>query len=479
MPTKPSRDQAPATQRACRTGAHRPFGRRTIGRLRTLSAVAVGIVVLGVATAGYLAEHGVQLPAFIPTCLHGVCPLGGVATVGRLLSGGLFVPRTSPANLFALAATLGTTLFAGAFFCGWLCPLGALQEWMRRLGRRIGILPRAGGIPFAGPRARAVDRALGWLRYGTLLAVLVLTFRSFNLVFASVDPFYALFHFWTGAAMPAALAVLGATLLASLFVERPWCRWLCPYGAVQGLVQKVAPWKVRRDPQACVGCGACDRACPMNIAVSVKQAVTDDRCNRCLSCIAACPKPGALQLAARRPRLAVRALATSGEPRRARRPLFRDAGGIAAIVVIGFLLPLAAGTAYRYASSGQGVADHGAAPGSQPEQRQVATAGAAADAEQVLAALSGSLSLEQAAALVGVKPERLLEVLGLPGAFDLAVKLRDLEEHDPEKTYRWVRARLEALLREQKFTQHSPVLRELPAGDSHHGGTNTHEGGAT
>jgi len=149
------------------------------------------------------------------------------------------------------------------------------------------------------------------------------------------------------------------------------------------------------------------------------------------------------------------------------------------MVVIGFLLPLAAGTTYRYTGIGRGVADQGVPVDSPPEQRQVAMAGAAADAEEALAALSGSLSLAQAADIVRVQPERLLEVLGLPGAFDLSVKLRDLEEHDPEKTYRWVRARLEALLRGQKFTQRSPDPHELPAGDSHHGSTNTHEGGST
>ena len=265
---------------------------RSTRRARTLTALAVGIVVLGITVAGFLAERGVQVPGFIPTCLHGVCPFGGVATIGRLLTGGLYVPRTGAANLFALAATLGTTLLAGAFFCGWLCTLGAVQEWVRRLGRSIGIFPKSTGVPFTGERALVVDRALGYVRYGALALILFLTYRGFNLVFAAVDPFYALFHFWTGAALPAALAVLGATLLLSLFVDRPWCRWFCPFGAVQGLAQKIAPWKVRRDPHLCVDCGACDRACPLNIAVSTRRAVTDGRCNRCLSCVAACPKPG-------------------------------------------------------------------------------------------------------------------------------------------------------------------------------------------
>lgn len=432
-----------------RSSSGRSSRGRTIRRLRSITALAVGAVVLGVTVAGFLAERGVALPAFIPTALHGVCPFGGVVTIGRLLSGGLFVPRTGVANLFALAATLGSTLLVGAFFCGWLCPLGAVQEWVRRLARKIGIFPKAAGLPFSGPRARAVDRALGALRYVTLALILFATYRSVNLVFAAVDPFYALLHFWTGTAMPAALAVLGVTLLLSLFVHRPWCRWLCPYGAVQGLVQRIAPWKIRRDAALCIDCGACDRACPMNVAVSSRDAVTDSRCHRCLSCVASCPKPGALRLAARRARRAAAPTAA-----RTPRSLPAQARRIAAAIVIAFLAPLAAGTAYRLLGSDR------APPAAGPALQEASLTAPALQADEILQALSGSLSLAQTAELIRVAPGDLLRTLGLPAAFDLSVRLRDLEEQDPEKTYRWVRTRIEALLRGQEFTRVSPDPRE-------------------
>ena len=446
---------------------------------RTLTALAVGIVVLGITVAGFLAERGVQIPEFIPTCLHGVCPFGGVATIGRLLTGGLYVPRTGAANLFALAATLGTTLLAGAFFCGWLCPLGAVQEWVRRLGRRIGIFPKSTGVPFTGERALAVDRALGYLRYGTLLLILFLTYRGFNLVFAAVDPFYALFHFWTGAALPAALAVLGATLLLSLFVDRPWCRWFCPFGAVQGLVQKIAPWKVRRDPHRCVDCGACDRACPLNVAVSKRRAVTDGRCNRCLSCVAACPKPGALRLAPPRLLPSARACPVSGVPQRVHRLQIGDVRGIAALVLVGFLAPLAVGSVYRHVVAEGTSSIPGLVAAGQPAPGAAAVAISDRKPEELLQALSGSLSLAETAALIRIGPPALLEALGLPETFDLSVKLRDLEEHQPQKTYRWVRERIEALLREPDFTQASPGPRETSSRGGYPGSTHLVTGGLT
>lgn len=452
---------------------------RSTRRARTLSALSVGIVVLGITAAGFLAERGVRVPNFIPTSLHGVCPFGGVATIGRLLTGGLYVPRTGAANLFALAATLGTTLLVGAFFCGWLCPLGAVQEWVRRLGRRIGIFPKAAGMPFTGTRALAVDRALGYLRYGTLVLILFLTYRGFNLVFAAVDPFYALFHFWTGAALPAALAALGATLLLSLFVDRPWCRWFCPFGAVQGLVQKIAPWKVRRDPHRCVDCGACGHACPLNIAVSKRQAVTDGRCNRCLSCVASCPKPGALRLAPPRSRSSVRSCPASGIQQRVHRPQPGDVHRIAALVLIGFLAPLAAGSVYRHVVAMGSFSAPGLAAAGQPAPGAAAVAISDRRPEELLQALSGSLSLEETAELIRIGPPSLLEALGLPETFDLSVRLRDLEEYQPEKTYRWVRERIEALLREPDFTRASPDPRESRIRDRYSGSTNPGSGGLT
>ena len=110
-----------------------------------------------------------------------------------------------------------------------------------------------------------------------------------SLTFAKVDPYYALFHFWTGEALISAIIVLLVVLGASLFVERPWCRWLCPFGAVLGVIQLIAPWKIRRNNSLCTSCGLCTRACPMNIDVDKKIAVFDTRCNRCGECLAACP----------------------------------------------------------------------------------------------------------------------------------------------------------------------------------------------
>ena len=112
-----------------------------------------------------------------------------------------------------------------------------------------------------------------------------------KLVFQDVDPYYALFNFLTGEVAISALVVLGVVTVLSLFVERPWCRWLCPYGALLGLFNKIRLFPVRRNAKTCIHCKKCDKACPMGIEVSAKGAVRDARCITCHECLSgnACP----------------------------------------------------------------------------------------------------------------------------------------------------------------------------------------------
>ena len=90
------------------------------------------------------------------------------------------------------------------------------------------------------------DRVLRYLRYGVLAWVLWATATSAKLIFAEYDPYYALFNFWTGEVAVTAFIALAAVVVLSLFIERPFCKYACPYGALLGLTNLFRPFSIRR-----------------------------------------------------------------------------------------------------------------------------------------------------------------------------------------------------------------------------------------
>jgi polyferredoxin len=94
--------------------------------------------------------------------------------------------------------------------------------------------------------------------------------------------------FFTDMSRTVALTLVALAAL-SLVVKHFWCRYLCPYGAMLGLFSWLSPQKVVRDAPTCIDCRACTRACPVEIRVHEKEAVTTPECTGCLSCVASCP----------------------------------------------------------------------------------------------------------------------------------------------------------------------------------------------
>jgi polyferredoxin len=90
--------------------------------------------------------------------------------------------------------------------------------------------------------------------------------------------------------------VLAVLVVTSLAVKNPWCRYLCPYGALTGLVALVSPARITRNADACIDCAKCAKACPAGLRVDVLASVRSSECTACLTCVAVCPAAGALDL---------------------------------------------------------------------------------------------------------------------------------------------------------------------------------------
>lgn len=228
---------------------------------------------------------GTLIPTLSNVSLHAVCPFGGVVSLYQFVTVGTFTQKIHESSFILMILVFGLTFLFGSAFCGWVCPLGSVQEWVGKLGKRIFKKRYNQFIP------RKIDQYMRYLRYLMLAWVLYMTATSGKLAFGDIDPYYALFNFWTGEVAITGLVVLGITLLASLAVERPWCKYACPYGAVLGIINLFSIFSIRRQDSTCTSCNICTRDCPMNIPVHTVDVVRDHQCIVCLECTseANCP----------------------------------------------------------------------------------------------------------------------------------------------------------------------------------------------
>lgn len=233
-----------------------------------------------------------------PAGVDGFLPIGGLASLKLWLTTGQF-DLLHPAALVLLLTFLAMSLLAKKSFCSWLCPVGTLSEGAWKLGQRLFgrnlTLWRWLDVPL---------RGLKYLLLGFFVKILLIDMPAAAVAAFLKTPYWALsdvkmLHFFTDMSLTTLIIVTLITLL-SVFIKNAWCRYLCPYGALLGLVSLLSPFKIRRDRAQCTNCLACSRACPAQIPVHSKSRVLNAECTGCLSCREACPE-GCLAMTTARP----------------------------------------------------------------------------------------------------------------------------------------------------------------------------------
>ena len=235
-------------------------------------------------------------PGSVPN-VHALCPMGGVATLYKVVADGTFIHRIRPSAIILLLGTVVLALVFRRAFCGWICPLGAMQELFATLGRRL---------HWRRPtHDNKIDGSLRWVKYLLLFVILFFTYRTGELVFSPYDPWASYAHLTAGWGEISEEFLIGtiilfAALLGSMFIDRPFCRYLCPLGALLGAISKVGAARVVRNEDTCTHCQRCDQACPVDIKVESMLQVRTTECLSCGECIAVCPVPQTLEFKARR-----------------------------------------------------------------------------------------------------------------------------------------------------------------------------------
>jgi len=269
--------------------------------------VQVGFAVLTV-TLGYLfirfvgqAQARVEITQTRPPGVEAFLPISGMLGLRHWVESGT-LNTIHPAAVVLFLAIVATAFLARKAFCSWVCPVGTLSEGLALLGARLlgrnYLLPRWIDVPLRGVKyaflgfflwivAVIPSAALGPFLYGDYHRVAdVKTY----LFFAEITP--------------VALQVVVGLVIGSLFVRGLWCRYLCPYGALLGLIGWLSPARIRRDPESCSGCESCTAACPQQLPVHTSLTVASVECTACHTCVDACPKGETLTLAVGRRRVA-------------------------------------------------------------------------------------------------------------------------------------------------------------------------------
>lgn len=173
-----------------------------------------------------------------------VCSIGAIQNVSLALVDSTYVLPVS-VLLFFILPLLFAFLF-GRVFCAGVCPFGALQELVNLKNYR---LPQS---------LTLVLGVLPWLYL--IYAVLYAVTRS-SFIICRFDPFIGIFRLGGDLG----LIIFGALLLvAAIFTGRPFCRFLCPYGALLSLFSRVSIWKIKLTQKSCINCELCHNACPVD-----------------------------------------------------------------------------------------------------------------------------------------------------------------------------------------------------------------------
>jgi polyferredoxin len=247
-------------------------------------------LIILISVNNFRSEQGLAPLLIGSPSLHAVCPFGGVVTIYTYFTEGAFIQKIHQSAFTLMWLVLGLTLLFGPVFCGWICPFGTVEEFIGKIGKKIFKKKYNNFIPLK------FDRLLRYLRYVILTLVVVNTAISGKLLFSDFDPYFALFNIWSSEVTRLSLLILGLVLIGSLFVERPWCKYLCPLGALLGIFNLFRIVKLKRNENTCINCKVCDRACPMNIDISTSKTITDHQCISCLLCTdeIACPVSNSL-----------------------------------------------------------------------------------------------------------------------------------------------------------------------------------------
>lgn len=216
-----------------------------------------------------------------PPSVEGFLPIGALMALKLWFTTGIF-DRIHPAGLVIFIAAVVMSLLLKKSFCGWICPVGALSDLTWKLGKKIS------GKNFI--LKRHIDYPLRSLKYLLMLFfiyVIVLKMPPLEIFNFLEGDYYVIadvkmLYFFTKMTLVTFITLV-ILFAASLFFKNFWCRYLCPYGALLGLISSCSPLKITRNEEICIDCGKCTKNCPSLLPVDKKIRIHSPECTGCLA----------------------------------------------------------------------------------------------------------------------------------------------------------------------------------------------------
>lgn len=229
-----------------------------------------------------------------PPSVEGFLPIGALMALKLWITTGIF-DLIHPAGLVIFIAAVMMSLLLKKSFCGWICPVGALSDVVWKLGRKIFnrnfTLPKYADYPL---------RSLKYFFVMFFIYVIVIKMPPSEIFKFLEGDYYVIadvkmLYFFTKMTTLTFITLL-ILFIGSLLYKNFWCRYLCPYGALLGILSLCSPMKITRNKDACIDCGKCTKNCPSLLPVDKKIRVKSPECTGCLTCVSHCPAKGALDM---------------------------------------------------------------------------------------------------------------------------------------------------------------------------------------
>lgn len=256
------------------------------------------VVLIGIKFSIFVNQlaSGISPTVTRPPGIEAFLPISSLISLKYWLVTGIF-NHVHPSGLVILLLALATGLLLKRGFCSWICPFGLLTEYLNRLHKLI--FRRHVKLP---PWLDYPLRSLKYLLLGFFLWAIVLKMDAVALEYFIFSPYnmvadIKMLYFFQNITAFAFWVLVGLFVL-SILIRNFWCRYLCPYGALLGVLSFLSLLKIHRNDETCTNCQKCTRTCPVDIKVHKTSSVISDECHACLRCVAVCPERDTLYISA-------------------------------------------------------------------------------------------------------------------------------------------------------------------------------------